>query len=174
MLKKFRNNKIVRFLSNRYFIILLLFVIWMIFFDENSLLNHWELGKEIDNLEKSNEYYQDQIKQDKKVIDNLNDPDSLEKYAREEYKMKKENEDIFLIEYDTIEETNYIERIKALEKLVRKQPTVYLKVTVIPFDLDLMTIHIEDPKTGDTVLLKVEKHGIRFSVIGTRRHRILV
>lgn len=104
MLKKFRNNKIVRFLSNRYFIILLLFVIWMIFFDENSLLNHWELGKEIDNLEKSNEYYQDQIKQDKKVIDNLNDPDSLEKYAREEYKMKKENEDIFLIEYDTIED----------------------------------------------------------------------
>jgi cell division protein FtsB len=76
----------------------------MIFFDENSLINHWELDKEIDKLEKSNEYYRDQIEQDKKVIDNLNDPDSLEKYAREEYKMKKENEEIFLIEYDTIED----------------------------------------------------------------------
>jgi cell division protein FtsB len=76
----------------------------MIFFDENSLINHWELDREIDKLEKSNEYYRDQIEQDKKVIDNLNDPDSLEKYAREEYKMKKENEEIFLIEYDTIED----------------------------------------------------------------------
>jgi cell division protein FtsB len=104
MLKKLRENKIVRILSNKYVIILLLFVVWMIFFDENSLINHWELDKEIDKLEKSNEYYRDQIEQDKKVIDNLNDPDSLEKYAREEYKMKKENEEIFLIEYDTIED----------------------------------------------------------------------
>ena len=103
MLKKLRQSKVIRILGNKYVIILLLFVIWMIFFDENSLLNHWELDKEIDNLEKSNEYYQDQIEQDKKVIDNLNDPDSLEKYAREEYKMKKENEEIFLIEYDTVE-----------------------------------------------------------------------
>ena len=104
MLKKLRKSKVIRILSNKYVIILLLFVIWMIFFDENSLLNHWELDKEIDNLEKSNEYYQEQIDQDKKVIENLNDPDSLEKYAREEYKMKKENEEIFLIEYDTIED----------------------------------------------------------------------
>ncbi len=104
MLKKLRQSKVIRILGNKYVIILLLFVIWMIFFDENSLLNHWELDKEIDNLEKSNEYYQDQIEQDKKVIDNLNDPDSLEKYAREEYKMKKENEEIFLIEYDTIDD----------------------------------------------------------------------
>lgn len=104
MLKKLRGNKVVRILSNKYVIILLLFVVWMIFFDENSLINHWELDREIDKLEKSNEYYRDQIEQDKKVIDNLNDPDSLEKYAREEYKMKKENEEIFLIEYDTIED----------------------------------------------------------------------
>ena len=102
--KKLRENKVFRILSNKYFIILLLFLIWMVFFDENSFLNHWELDREIDNLEKSNEYYEDQIEQDKKVIDNLNDPDSLEKYAREEYKMKKENEEIFLIEYDTIED----------------------------------------------------------------------
>jgi cell division protein FtsB len=75
----------------------------MVFFDENSFINHRELDNEIDKLEKSNEYYQEQIQNDKKVIENLNDPDSLEKYAREEYKMKKENEEIFLIEYDTIE-----------------------------------------------------------------------
>jgi len=100
--KKLRENKVVRFISNRYVIILLLFVVWMLFFDENSFLNHRELDKEIDKLERSNEYYREQIQNDKKVIDNLNDPDSLEKYAREEYKMKRENEEIFLIEYDTV------------------------------------------------------------------------
>lgn len=101
--KKLRENKIFRLISNKYLIILMLFVVWMLFFDENSFINHRELDKEIDKLEKSNEYYREQIKDDKKVIDNLNDPDSLEKYAREEYKMKKENEEIFLIEYDTVE-----------------------------------------------------------------------
>ncbi len=101
--KTIRENKIFRIISNKYVLILLVFVVWMIFFDENSLVNHWELDREIDKLEKSNEYYREEIRNDQKVIDNLNDPDSLEKYAREEYKMKKENEEIFLIEYDTVE-----------------------------------------------------------------------
>ena len=102
--KQIKNNKVFRVLSNRYVIILVLFLAWMGFFDENSFLNHRELDQEIDKLENANEYYKKQIDADQKVIDNLNDPDSLEKYAREEYKMKKENEDIFIIEYDTIEE----------------------------------------------------------------------
>ncbi len=103
-LKQIKENKIFRFVSNKYVIILVLFIIWMGFFDENSYLNHRELDQEIDKLENANDYYKKQIDADQKVIDNLNDPDSLEKYAREEYKMKKENEDIFIIEYDTIEE----------------------------------------------------------------------
>ncbi len=103
-IKQIKENKIFRFVSNKYVIILVLFIIWMGFFDENSYLNHRELDQEIDKLENANDYYKKQIDADQKVIDNLNDPDSLEKYAREEYKMKKENEDIFIIEYDTIEE----------------------------------------------------------------------
>lgn len=102
-LKQIKENKIFRFVSNKYVIILVLFVVWMGFFDENSFLNHRELDEEIEKLEDANEYYKKQIDADQKVIHNLNDPDSLEKYAREEYKMKKENEDIFIIEYDTIE-----------------------------------------------------------------------
>lgn len=103
-LKQIKENKVFRFLSNKYFIVLVLFVVWMGFFDENSFFNHRELDKEIDKLEKANDYYKEQIKTDQNIIDNLNDPDSLEKYAREEYKMKKENEDIYIIEYDTVEE----------------------------------------------------------------------
>jgi len=103
-LAELKKNKIFRVISNKYVIILVLFVIWMGFFDENSFLNHRELDEEIDKLENANDYYKKQIEADQKIIDNLNDPDSLEKYAREEYKMKRENEDIYIIEYDTIEE----------------------------------------------------------------------
>lgn len=90
-------------MSNKYFIIGMVFVVWMVFFDENSWLNHRELDEEIEDLENANEYYKNQIETDQKIIDNLKDPDSLEKFAREEYKMKKENEDIFIVEYDTVE-----------------------------------------------------------------------
>lgn len=103
-LKKLKENRVFKIVSNKYVIILVLFVVWMGFFDENSFMNHRELDEEIDKLEDANDYYKKQIDVDQKVIDNLNDPDSLEKYAREEYKMKKENEDIYIIEYDTIEE----------------------------------------------------------------------
>ena len=103
-LKQLKENKIFRFLSNKYVIVLVLFIVWMGFFDENSFMNHRELDEEIDKLENANEYYKKQIDADQNVIDNLNDSDSLERYAREEYKMKKDNEDIFIIEYDTIEE----------------------------------------------------------------------
>lgn len=103
-LKQIKENKIFRVLSNKYVIVLVLFIVWMGFFDENSFINQRELDNEINKLENANEYYKKQIDEDQNIIDNLNDPDSLEKYAREEYKMKRENEDIFIIEYDTIEE----------------------------------------------------------------------
>jgi len=76
----------------------------MVFFDENSVVNQRELSKEIDGMEKSIEYYEGEITKDKQLISNLKNPDSLEKFAREEYKMKKQNEDIFLIEFDSTSE----------------------------------------------------------------------
>ncbi len=100
--KQFRNNKTVKFLSNRYVIILLLFLFWMLFVDENSYLNHRELDRDINKLEKSNEYYRSEMEHDKKIIKNLEDPDSLEKFAREEYKMKRKDEDIYIIEFDSV------------------------------------------------------------------------
>lgn len=100
--KEFRKKPVVKFLSNRYILITLLFLIWMIFFDENSFLNHGELNQEVDKLEKSKEYYEKEIEQDQKIIKNLKHPDSLERFAREEYRMKKKNEDIYIIEFDTL------------------------------------------------------------------------
>lgn len=102
--KQFRNRKFIKLISNKYFIILLLFLVWMFFFDENSYLNHRELNQEINKLEDANDYYREQVKGDSNVINNLNNPDSLERYAREQYKMKRENEDIYLIEYDSVDD----------------------------------------------------------------------
>ena len=100
--QKFRNKPIIKFLTNRYVIILLIFVVWMFFFDENSFLNHMEFNKEIKQLNNEKEYYEKNINEDKEMIEKLNEKEELEKFAREEYKMKKENEEIFLIEYDTL------------------------------------------------------------------------
>ena len=69
------------------------------FFDTNSLLIHWELKKQINNLEKQKEFLHEEIAKDKKIIEKLSDPEELEKFAREQYYLKKKNEEIYLIEY---------------------------------------------------------------------------
>ncbi len=102
--KQIKENKFIKFVSNKYVIVLTIFIVWMLFFDENSYLNHKELNDEIEKLESANEYFTKEIQSDKAIIDNLNHPDSLEKYAREQYRMKKKNEDIFIIEYDSVKE----------------------------------------------------------------------
>lgn len=101
-LKQLKNKPFVKFITNIYVIILSVFLVWMVFFDENSFLNHREFDKEIDKLNREKEYYQSEIEQDKELIEKLKNEEDLEKFAREEYKMKKENEEIYLIEYDTL------------------------------------------------------------------------
>jgi cell division protein DivIC len=100
--KQFKNKPIVKFITNRYVIIFSIFIVWMVFFDENSFLNHREFNNEIDKLNNEIEYYNSQIEQDKELIDKLKSEEELEKFAREEYIMKKEDEDIYIIEYDTL------------------------------------------------------------------------
>jgi cell division protein FtsB len=71
----------------------------MLFFDSNSLLIHNELNREIETLEDEKDYYRKEIKKDNKIINELKKEEGLEKFAREEYYMKRENEDIYIIEY---------------------------------------------------------------------------
>ena len=75
----------------------------MFFFDENSYLIHRKFNNEITDLESTISYYQKKIIEDKATIKNLKDSLQLERFAREKYFMKKENEDIYLIEFDTLE-----------------------------------------------------------------------
>ncbi len=91
------------YIFNRYVLIFIGFSIWMLFFDDNSYLIHRELNNNIKKLESSISKYKREIAKDKKIIDDQKDPEKLEKYARETYLMKKENEDIYIITYDTLE-----------------------------------------------------------------------
>jgi len=100
--KQFKNKPLVKFITNRYVIILSIFIVWMLFFDKNSIINHRELNKEINKLKSERDYLDNEIKQDNELIKKLENKDDLEKFAREEYHMKKENEEIYLIEYDTL------------------------------------------------------------------------
>lgn len=100
--KQIKENKFVKFFTNRYVLILTTFCIWMLFFDENSYLVHKEFNKEIDELEVAIDFYKKKIEVDKKTIKNLQDSLELERFAREQYLMKKKNEDIYIIEFDTI------------------------------------------------------------------------
>ncbi len=77
----------------------------MIFLDNYSYLEHRILDKEIDELETNKQYYINEIKKDSLKIKHLKNSDQIEKYAREKYFMKRENEDIYLIEFEEDQET---------------------------------------------------------------------
>lgn len=93
-------HPLLRFLSNKYVIVLVFFSVWMLFLDNYSYLDHRLLDKEINELEDNKEYYLEEIKQDKKNIKILKNPHQVEKFAREKYYMKKDSEDIYIIEYE--------------------------------------------------------------------------
>ncbi|TXD51267.1 MULTISPECIES: FtsB family cell division protein [unclassified Polaribacter] len=91
-----------KILTNVFVMILIPFIVWMLFFDENSYLIHNKFDQEIEELESTILFYKGKIDQDKETIKKLQDSLELERFAREQYLMKKENEDIYIIEFDTI------------------------------------------------------------------------
>ncbi len=103
-MKEILHKKWFRIASNKYLLVLLAFIFWMLFLDSNSWLIHRELDLEIDDLEKNREYYLNEISHDKAIMEKLNDSLELEKFARREYFMKRDNEEIFIIEYKEAEE----------------------------------------------------------------------
>jgi len=90
--------KIWPWVKNKYVITLLVFFIWMLFFDQNNLLDRIRMYSEIRQLEDEQEYYEQEIKKDSTRLHELTtDKDNLEKYAREQFYMKKPDEDVFVV-----------------------------------------------------------------------------
>ena len=72
--------------------------VWMLFFDKNNLIQQYRLHKQMKELKRDRLYYIEEIRNDSTDLRMLrDDPDALEKYAREKYLMKREGEDIFII-----------------------------------------------------------------------------
>lgn len=91
-------KKIPSFLKNKYFLVFVAALVWFVFFDQNNLIQQYRLTKEIKKLETEKAYYIEEIKRDSLQMEKFkNDPAELERYAREKYLMKKENEDIYII-----------------------------------------------------------------------------
>ena len=85
-------------LRNKFFIAFAAFTVWMLFFDERDVFTMSHHRQELRQLQKSEKYYTEQINKEKAELENLkNSPATLEKYAREKYFMKRDNEDLFLI-----------------------------------------------------------------------------
>jgi cell division protein DivIC len=94
------NYPFLKFIGNRYVIVLVFFLVWMLFLDTTSYMEHRILNEQINELEDNKEYYQGEIKKDNKNIKNLKNPSQIEHYAREKYYMKRDSEDIYVIEYE--------------------------------------------------------------------------
>jgi cell division protein DivIC len=90
-------RKLDRF-RNKYAIASALFIIWVGFFDENNLIERFQNLMELKNLKENKEYYIHKIKEDAERLKELKtNNDNLEKYAREQYLMKRDNEEVFVI-----------------------------------------------------------------------------
>jgi cell division protein DivIC len=92
-------QRLPKIFRNFYFTAGLLFLVWMLFLDSNSLIARFQLGSKLNTLENEKEYYQEKIIEVEKDRDELfGDKESIEKFAREKYLMKKSSEDIYVIE----------------------------------------------------------------------------
>ncbi|MCX2745011.1 septum formation initiator family protein [Mangrovivirga sp. M17] len=85
-------------MSNIFVLSLVVFLVWMLFFDNTNFITTFKLNSKLNNLEKEKEYYEENIQQvekDRKEL--LSNTELLEKFARERYFMKKESEDLYII-----------------------------------------------------------------------------
>ena len=91
----------LKYIFNRYFIVGVCFVVWMIFFDQNSFITHRELDKQISNLEMDEAYFKRHLENENAKLKLLQDnPAEIERIAREKFFLKKDNEDIFIIQQE--------------------------------------------------------------------------
>lgn len=91
-------KKILPYARNKYILTILIFIIWILFFDRNNLIDRARELRHLKQLEKDKKYYIERIDNDSKRLEQLKTNNkNLEKFAREQYLMKKDNEDIFVV-----------------------------------------------------------------------------
>lgn len=91
-------DKIPPFLRNKYFLTLTIFIIWIVLLDSNNLIDRYRQISELQKLNIDKEYYINKIEEDRRKLNELKtDNHNLEKFAREQYKMKRKDEDLYIV-----------------------------------------------------------------------------
>ena len=87
------------FLKNKFILTTIGFTVWILFFDRNDLVNQIKRRNDLNSLKSTRSYYTQEIEKERKISEELqSDPTTIEKYAREKYMMKRDNEDLFIIQ----------------------------------------------------------------------------
>ena len=91
-------KKILKIFINKYFLITVAFIVWMVFFDSNNVFTRARLRDKLDDLQEEKHFYLDEIRKDSVLTRKLlTDSSELERFAREKYLMKKDNEDLYIV-----------------------------------------------------------------------------
>ena len=91
-------DKIPNYLKNKYLIAVILFIVWITFFDNFNIIKQSKIKKNIKQLEENKKFYIQEITKDSAEYYNLlNNAEKREKFAREKFLMKKEDEDVYII-----------------------------------------------------------------------------
>ena len=90
--------KIPKYLKNKYALTAAIFIVWISFFDQNKLITQYQYSSELRKLEEEKKLYQEELIKIKNDLRELkSNPQTLEKFAREKYLMKKDDEELFVI-----------------------------------------------------------------------------
>jgi cell division protein DivIC len=91
-------DKIPPFFRNKYFLTVAIFIIWLLLLDANNLIERYRQISELRKLKQDREYYIKKIEEDKRKLNELKtDNNNLEKFAREQYMMKRKDEDLYIV-----------------------------------------------------------------------------
>ena len=87
-----------KILRNKYILTILIFFVWLLVFDRNNLIDRVKFARKLNEMERQKEYYETRIEQDSRKLNELKtNRENLEKFAQEQYYMKKPDEEIFVI-----------------------------------------------------------------------------
>ncbi|WP_461453377.1 FtsB family cell division protein [Mucilaginibacter sp.] len=94
-------QRLVLLFRNKFFWVTAAFLVWMLFFDKNDLLSQYQYHQQLSKLKTERDFYtKETAKVSKDLSELTSNPAQLEKFAREKYLMKKDNEDVFVIVKD--------------------------------------------------------------------------
>jgi len=99
MWQRLNESRLFKIIKNKFFLATLVFGVWIVFFDQNSMIDWFEVQMKIIKQESQINYYKEEIRSiDEKLNELSSNKDSLEKFAREQYYFHEKDEDLFIVE----------------------------------------------------------------------------